>query len=113
MILVTGGAYQGKTEFARMLCGERGLSEELILDDAQDKVRHMLAEGRSVADEIERMMDENPDAIIICDEVGSGVVPMDASDNVYREAVGRAMQAVAGRADEVYRVYCGIGARIK
>lgn len=51
--------------------------------------------------------------IITMDEVGCGIVPMERSERDYREAVGRAGQRIAGEADEVYRMMCGIPVRIK
>lgn len=47
------------------------------------------------------------------DEVGCGIVPMEKSERDYREAVGHAGQMLAAAAAEVYRVQCGIAARIK
>ena len=51
--------------------------------------------------------------IIICDEIGCGLVPVDAFEREYREAAGRICTVLAEHADEVYRVVCGIGMRIK
>ena len=50
---------------------------------------------------------------IICDEVGNGIVPMDAFEREYRERLGRFLIEVAKRADRVERIMCGIGQRIK
>ena len=51
--------------------------------------------------------------MIVMDEVGAGVVPVERSDREYREAIGLAGQHLAREAEEVYRVVCGIGMRIK
>ena len=45
--------------------------------------------------------------ILICDEVGCGLVPVDAFEREYREAVGRICTVFARRADRVDRVVCG------
>ena len=55
----------------------------------------------------------NPPAVITLDEVGCCIVPMEKSERDYREAVGHAGQMLAAAAAEVYRVQCGIAARIK
>ena len=47
------------------------------------------------------------------DEVGGGIVPVDPEDRIYRELVGRAGQRLAKEAEQVHRVLCGIGVRIK
>ena len=54
-----------------------------------------------------------PEIAIICDEVGNGIVPMDAFEREYRERLGRFLIEVAKRADRVERIMCGIGQRIK
>jgi len=56
---------------------------------------------------------EHPDAVVVANEVGAGVVPMAAEDRAYREAVGRVLCVIAGKAEQVTRCACGIGVRIK
>lgn len=51
--------------------------------------------------------------IIIMKDVSQSLVPMDAMDRAFREANGRAMINLAKTADAVYRVFCGIGTKIK
>ena len=58
-------------------------------------------------------IDKNPECILICDEVGNGIVPMDPFERRYREEVGRILIKVAQRASRVERVTCGLGQRIK
>lgn len=62
---------------------------------------------------IETLLRENPDVIVLMDEVGYGIVPVKQEDRIYREVTGRAGQALAREADQVYRVICGIGTKIK
>ena len=49
----------------------------------------------------------------VSQEVGYGVVPMDAFDRKYREAVGRVCTGLASKSKKVTRVVCGIGTVIK
>ena len=53
------------------------------------------------------------DQIIVCNELGCGVVPMDAFERAWRERTGRLGCELAKQAEAVYRVTCGIGTRIK
>ena len=53
------------------------------------------------------------EAVVTANEVGGGVVPMDPEERAWREACGRALCVLAGHADQVTRVVCGIGVRIK
>ena len=47
------------------------------------------------------------------DEVGNGIVPIDFLEREYRERTGRILVKLANQADEVVRVICGIGQKIK
>ena len=51
--------------------------------------------------------------MIICDEVGCGVVPLDRDERAWRELVGRICCELAEQAAAVYRVCCGLGAQLK
>ena len=51
--------------------------------------------------------------MIVSDEIGSGIVPIDQNDRLWRETVGRALCTIARQAEQVIRVVCGIGVRIK
>ena len=131
MILVVGGAYQGKESFARSLCvetkgmdpgikavsGENAewetLFSEPFIRDFHLFVKRALEEGRDVsqlADEIGRL---NPDAVLITNELGCGIVPADPADRIWRETTGRICIRLAEQAQEVWRVVCGIGERLK
>lgn len=46
--------------------------------------------------------------VVICDEVGCGVVPIDEGERAWREDVGRLCCRLAERADVVVRLVCGI-----
>lgn len=50
---------------------------------------------------------------VACLEVGSGVVPVDAEERVWRERVGRTCSVLAARADQVVRMVCGIPVELK
>ena len=50
---------------------------------------------------------------VLCCEVGSGVIPMNAADRAYREATGRLCCALAKEATAVVRVVAGIPVAIK
>lgn len=56
---------------------------------------------------------QNPNIVIVSNEQGYGVVPMDRHDRLWREAVGRICTCIASEAEEVVRVVCGIGTKLK
>lgn len=63
--------------------------------------------------QIHQMVGQRPGIVLICDEVGGGIVPVEKADRDYRECVGRALCELAKTADTVERVHCGIGHTVK
>ena len=61
----------------------------------------------------DRFISENKNAVIINNEVGYGVVPIDKNERLFRELNGRFNIRIAQSSDEVYRVVSGICTRIK
>jgi adenosylcobinamide kinase/adenosylcobinamide-phosphate guanylyltransferase len=51
--------------------------------------------------------------ILVSNEVGLGIIPADSVSRFYRDLLGRANQALAARADEVYWLVAGIPVAIK
>lgn len=137
MILIVGGRSQGKRRFAESLA-KRGesvpasgkmvgadadaLNPDLDLEEAfhagtvchpELYIRQCMMEKRDPARWIDRLCRENPAAVVIADEIGCGIVPVDAFEREYRETAGRLIQRLAAESGAVYRVVCGIGNRIK
>lgn len=46
--------------------------------------------------------------IIVTNELGCGIVPMEHTSRLYRDVVGKINQYLASQADEVYLVACGL-----
>lgn len=51
--------------------------------------------------------------IVVSNEVGGGIVPMNALARAFRDLAGAANQILAARADEVYLVTAGLPLRLK
>lgn len=124
MKLVIGGAYQGQLEYARekypqvkFLDGAVCTMEELLTGegvyDFQEFIRREMKAERDVTFLGEKLIEANPSLIIVSNEVGYGVVPVDSFMRAYREAVGRISTKLAAASDQVVRVVCGIGTVIK
>ncbi len=110
MELYVGGYAQGKTEYVKRTHPGQ---EERMKDGFHLWIRQLMEEGKDPEEETEIFLEKNPDAIIICDEIGNGIVPVDAFEREFRERLGRILIKIAARADRVERVICGIGQRIK
>ena len=112
MVLVTGGIASGKATFVRGLgYGDADMSASLE-DDAPVLVglEELLRKRDLTDEELARVKAHD---VVVCLEVGQGVVPMDAGERLWRERVGRCCQALALEASEVYRLVCGIAVRLK
>lgn len=57
---------------------------------------------------LDMILQKNPNAVITCDEIGCGIVPIDKTDRLWREMTGDACQYLAARVAKVCRVVCGI-----
>ena len=109
MKLYIGGVYQGQEELART----ENPGGEFYPDFHEIIRRVVLIEDREPREFARQFCQEHPNAIVISNEVGAGVVPMEASDRAFLEAVGRALCSIAQEAERVTRCVCGIGVRIK
>lgn len=110
-VLILGGAYQGKSERARMayadLCATSGLVDGLHREIAQ-----RLRDGGNIDVWLEELLSRE-EWIITCTEIGGGVVPVDRFEREWREVTGRICHALAQRADRIEQVSCGIAVPIK
>lgn len=107
MILIIGGAYQGKHRYAAEYYPDRTIYYvQSLIKEAQEK-------QTDPALYIEGILKEEPEAVLMIDDVGCGIVPIDKKDRDYRELVGRTGCNLAAQAQSVIRVCCGIGQVIK
>lgn len=111
MELYIGGYAQGKLQYVLKKYPE--IDADRIVNHLHLWVKDLLMEHQDAEKIILAYVKEHEDCILICDEVGNGIVPMDADQREYRERLGRLLIELAGQADVVERVICGIGQRIK
>lgn len=124
MEMIIGGAFQGKSAYAKEkfpdICWKNGgeLEKEELMNaqgvlDFQEFIKKELKAGKNLDQLTGELEEKNPDIILVSQEVGYGVVPIDAFDRKYREAVGRICTCLASKSSKVTRVVCGIGMVIK
>ena len=95
------------------VCREEELYKVRAVKHFHEYVRRCLEEGRETKGLAGRLAEKNPELIILTNELGCGVVPVDAFDRQWREAAGRFACELAKQAKEVHRVVCGIGTVMK
>ena len=76
-------------------------------------IRQVLEAGGSPQEYAAKLVRQNPQAVVVSDEIGMGIVPLEAFDRRWREETGRALCILAQNAQRVVRVTCGIGQVIK
>ena len=113
MVLILGGAGAGKREFARSL----GYTDEEMSSEVFSDVPVVIALEEMVRrdpENVESLLEPLCDKeVVICCEVGSGVIPLAKEDRIFRETTGRLCVKLAQRADAVVRIVAGIPMAIK
>lgn len=124
MVLVFGGAYNGKLDFVKeqfnvseddiFYCGvnEIDFSKKVICGLHKFTYNNILKEINSLQ-YIKENINLFKDKIIISDEISSGIVPLKKEDRMWREETGRCLQYLSKKSSCVYRIFCGIPTIIK
>ena len=120
MILIIGGAYQGKLDFAKSMFGITDADVHTCSADEIDFTK-------SCIDKIEEFTYAHPDpvnyflthreewrsSILILQDIFCGVVPMGAENRVWRQKTGQLAQYLSREATQVSRIFCGLERRLK
>lgn len=102
MIFVTGPMFSGKREYLQTALG---LTGEELAARAAFHAEKLAAEEEDLEVLCARLAQYD---FVTADEVGCGVVPTDPEQRQARERAGRLSCLLAGRADVVIRVCCGL-----
>lgn len=119
MELILGGAYQGKLTYAVEKYGfesaelfdlSSGFPVEayLCFYHLEALTRLAAEDGLSAEETVKRLMPFIKNAVVISREIGSGIVPMEPGERLYRELHGAVLRALAGEASSVTRIFCGL-----
>lgn len=126
MELIIGGAYNSKLDFAlnhyNLNKSDFQNGAECSLNDAFNKkgiynlhllIKRFIISGIDDYNKIiEKILSSNIE-IIICNEVGNGIVPLDKIDSQMREYVGIILCLLSEKSSRVIRIYYGIPSVIK
>ena len=115
MELIIGGYAQKKVEYAKTL-----EPDAEIINDLHLMIKERLTGGAgadSVFEEISGLVSgaegRGKKIIIISDEIGCGIVPLDGLEREWREVTGRILCRLAERAEKVTRIVMGLPQVIK
>lgn len=124
MILIIGGAYQGKLDFAKDTLGitdgdvytcagaEIDFTKSCV-DHIEEFVYACIRQGVDPAAYFQARKEQWKDSVLICEDIFCGVVPMEAENRRWRQVAGRLCQYLAGEAQQVSRIFCGLEQRLK
>ena len=113
MVLILGGKGAGKRAYVRSLgYGEPEMNRDIssdapVVTDLEETVREAPEEAEKL---LGTLLTKE---VVICCEVGSGVIPLSAEDRRFREETGRLTVRLAQEAESVVRVVAGIPTAIK
>lgn len=119
MILLIGGAYQGKLEYAKE---HFNVGESVFFCDGQaidfsKKCIYAIEEFTYAHPDpvgyFKAHRDEWEDSILILRDIFCGVVPMGAENRLWRQKTGRLAQYLSKEAEQVSRIFCGLEQRLK
>ena len=126
MVLIIGGSFQGKLEYAKkeyeiqekdsFNCDAENIMldfDKKIINNIQRFILSCIKGGIDPYEFIDEHIDDFSDKIIICDDISQGVVPLDTTEREWREMTGRCMVYLGQKADRVVRVFCGIPEIVK
>lgn len=119
MTLYTGGAYQGKLRLIQSTYPPEQIAlchkETPTLDTSLPVISGLhlwvwacLSCGGDPEAEIRSLLPALSDKILLCDQIGCGIVPLGEKERRWREAVGRVLQLLSGEAHQVVEVLAGI-----
>lgn len=96
-------------------CDERELLEAQVVNHFHLFVKNHLGQFKTEEEQgrFLALLFERTDIILIGDEIGCGIIPLEPSEREYREIYGRMMCRIAQHAVRVTRIICGVHQVIK
>lgn len=124
MKLIIGGAYQGKRDFAKtafhladaniFTCsGEEIDFSAPCIDKIEEFSLACVKAGKDPVEEFQKNEPLWKDAVLICQDIFCGVVPIDDTMRQWRQETGRLCQYLTKHADSVSRIFCGLEQKLK
>lgn len=124
MILIIGGCFQGKKEYAKKMFSLR--EDEILSADSEItdsgircvdqlhlRIKRLTPDSEKARLEENRLFSFCRDKIVISDDISCGIVPLQPSEREWRESTGRFLCRLAEQADCVIRIQCGLAQIIK
>ena len=114
MILIIGGCASGKRTFAQKLGYSRtDMKDAELPATVVYNAQNLIPREEDPKISVPTMFGLLDCDVVILNEVGNGVHPLDRAERDWRELVGRVTCDLADKADVVIRMVCGIPTVLK
>lgn len=124
MVLIIGGAYQGKLDFAKetfslseediFTCKDENLDfSKPCIDHVEEFVYACVKKDMDAVSYFQANQEKWQDKILICQDISAGVVPMGADMRAWRQMNGRLSRYLSREAERVSRLFCGLEERLR
>ena len=126
MILVIGGAYQGKLDFVKnefnisnddiFFCSENNCYidfDKKVINSLHLFILSMIKNNKEPVSYIKENIEKFKDKIIICDDISCGIVPIEEDMRILREKIGYSLSIITKESERVIRVFCGVPMDLK
>ena len=122
MHVILGGRYQGKRAYAEKLYTHFPAVSDLernntilpgLVVNVHLGVRRLLTDGEDVCSFFTSSLPVLRQCVVLCEEIGGGIVPVDAFARRWRDETGKVYQLLAAEAERVDRVFAGLALRLK
>ena len=124
MVLIIGGAWQGKLDFAKNAfgftdgdvfpcAGAQIDFSKACIDRLEEFTFACIRQGVDPIAYFEENKELWKDSVLICGDFSCGVVPLEVENRKWRQSTGRLCQYLAKEARQVSRIFCGLEQRLK
>ncbi|WP_294186832.1 bifunctional adenosylcobinamide kinase/adenosylcobinamide-phosphate guanylyltransferase [uncultured Clostridium sp.] len=128
LILIFGGAYNGKVSFVKEKFNITEediytINDELnsididftksVINKFHKFIYKLSLKGIDATEYMIKNKELFKEKIIICDDISQGIVPLKKEDRMWRENTGKCLQYISKTSKTVYRVFCGIATVLK
>lgn len=126
MILVIGGAYQGKLEYVKeqfkindkdiFICNKENTNINLdkkVIYKFELLILSLIKNNIEPMEFINKNFENLKNKIIICEDMSCGVVPIEYEMRLLRDKLGQILVLFSKNSDKVVRIFCGIAMDLK
>ncbi len=126
MKMIIGGAYQGKLHFAMKkyditeddvfdidICAFEEIYHKRCINHYERVIKVLMERNENSVVFTENLIKNNSDSIIIMNEIGGGIIPIEKEERLWREQTGKIGCRLAELSESVERIICGIAVVLK